>query len=78
MYVVSLLFISLPAHSESINTHFQPQFPHQFSKAFKLHKQVGTYGKYLVPLHIGGAVQHSIRGHTIFARMNPFRGPPMH
>jgi len=46
--------------------------------AFNVHKQVGTYGKYLVPLHIGGAVQHSLRGHTIFARMNPFRGPPLH
>mmetsp|Transcript_30744 Transcript_30744/g.43641 ORF Transcript_30744/g.43641 Transcript_30744/m.43641 type:complete len:185 (-) Transcript_30744:129-683(-) len=43
--------------------------------SFKLHKQLGIYGKYFVPLHVGGALQHWFRGHTIFARVNPFRGP---
>ncbi|KAI2489713.1 Prokaryotic cytochrome b561 [Fragilaria crotonensis] len=44
--------------------------------SFKLHKQIGTYGKYLVPLHVGGALQHSARGHAIFTRINPFRTGP--
>ncbi len=44
-------------------------------QAFKIHKQLGTYGKYLIPLHAAGAVQHAARGHTIFARINPFRSP---
>lgn len=45
-------------------------------QSFKLHKQIGTYGKYLVPLHVGGALQHSARGHAIFTRINPFRTGP--
>lgn len=44
--------------------------------SFKLHKQLGTYGKFLIPIHVGGALQHSARGHTIFTRINPFRGGP--
>ncbi len=44
-------------------------------QAFKIHKQLGTYGKFLIPLHAAGAVQHAARGHTIFARINPFRSP---
>ncbi|CAB9506667.1 Prokaryotic cytochrome b561 [Seminavis robusta] len=46
--------------------------------SFKIHKQLGTYGKFVVPLHVAGAFQHFFRGHTIFARVNPFRGPPKH
>ena len=44
-------------------------------QAFKIHKTLGTYGKFLIPLHAAGAVQHAARGHTIFARVNPFRSP---
>lgn len=43
--------------------------------SFKIHKQLGVYGKYLIPLHAGAAVMHSIRGQAIFARINPFRSP---
>jgi cytochrome b561 len=46
--------------------------------AFSIHKTLGVYGKYLVPLHVAGAVGHAARGHTIFARMNPFRTGPKH
>eukprot|EP00540_Astrosyne_radiata_P015607 CAMPEP_0116844284 /NCGR_PEP_ID=MMETSP0418-20121206/12578_1 /TAXON_ID=1158023 /ORGANISM="Astrosyne radiata, Strain 13vi08-1A" /LENGTH=193 /DNA_ID=CAMNT_0004475171 /DNA_START=96 /DNA_END=677 /DNA_ORIENTATION=- len=45
-------------------------------QSFQIHKLVGTYGKYLVPLHVGGALQHYLRGHTIFTRVNPFRSVP--
>lgn len=44
-------------------------------KSFKIHKTVGTYGKYLIPLHAGAAVTHSLRGHAIFSRINPFGRP---
>jgi len=44
--------------------------------SFNIHKQVGIYGKYLVPLHVAGAVQHYVRGHAIFSRINPFGGRP--
>lgn len=45
-------------------------------QSFKIHKTLGTYGKYLVPVHVAGALQHSVRGHSIFSRINPFgRGP---
>jgi len=47
-------------------------------QSFKIHKTLGVYGKYVVPLHVAGAFQHVFRGHTIFARINPFRGPPAH
>jgi hypothetical protein len=50
--------------------------PNYMLQSFKLHKQLGTYGKFLIPLHVGGALQHSARGHTIFTRINPFRGGP--
>lgn len=48
-------------------------------QSFGIHKQVGTYGKFLVPLHVGGALQHFFRGHPIFSRINPFgsAGPRM-
>ena len=46
-------------------------------QSFGIHKQLGTYGKYLVPLHVGGAFMHYFRGQTIFARINPFGRPPM-
>lgn len=47
-------------------------------QSYVLHKQIGTYGKYLVPLHVAGAFQHYFRGQVIFSRVNPFRGPPKH
>jgi cytochrome b561 len=43
--------------------------------AFNVHKQVGTYGKYLIPLHIGASGMHWARGQQIFSRINPFRTP---
>lgn len=44
-------------------------------QSFSLHTSIGNYGKYLIPLHTAGAVSHVARGHTIFARVNPFRSP---
>mmetsp|Transcript_21943 Transcript_21943/g.43581 ORF Transcript_21943/g.43581 Transcript_21943/m.43581 type:complete len:173 (+) Transcript_21943:18-536(+) len=41
-------------------------------QAFGIHKQVGYYGKFLIPLHAGAAVSHAARGHKIFQRINPF------
>lgn len=43
--------------------------------SFKLHKTLGTYGKYVVPVHVGAAFMHYFRGHVIFTRINPFRTP---
>lgn len=43
--------------------------------SFFVHKQLGTYGKFLVPLHVGASGWHFARGQTIFARINPFRTP---
>ena len=43
--------------------------------AFKVHKTLGTYGKYLIPIHIGAAFSHYFRGQSIFTRINPFRTP---
>ncbi len=40
---------------------------------FQIHKQLGVYGKYMIPVHAGAAVMHATRGQAIFARMNPFR-----
>jgi len=42
-------------------------------QSFQIHKQLGTYGKYLVPVHAGAAVFHFARGQKIFSRVNPFR-----
>mmetsp|Transcript_49796 Transcript_49796/g.149797 ORF Transcript_49796/g.149797 Transcript_49796/m.149797 type:complete len:184 (-) Transcript_49796:412-963(-) len=52
--------------------------PEIAKKAFSIHKQVGVYGKYLVPLHVGAAFGHYFRGQAIFGRINPFRGGPKH
>ena len=41
--------------------------------AFKIHKTLGTYGKYVVPVHVGAAFMHSFKGQAIFTRINPFR-----
>ena len=43
--------------------------------AFNIHKQVGVYGKYLIPLHVGASGLHAVRGQSIFARINPFSVP---
>merc|ERR1712071_347196 len=42
-------------------------------QSFNIHKQLGTYGKYLIPLHAVASAQHVVRGHSIFTRINPFR-----
>mmetsp|Transcript_623 Transcript_623/g.1761 ORF Transcript_623/g.1761 Transcript_623/m.1761 type:complete len:189 (-) Transcript_623:309-875(-) len=44
-------------------------------QSFKIHKTLGTYGKFIVPLHVAASVGHFVRGQTIFARINPFRVP---
>lgn len=46
-------------------------------QSFSIHKTLGTYGKFLIPLHVGGALKHSASGSAIWARVNPF-GRPMH
>merc|ERR1711862_159541 len=46
-------------------------------QAFSIHKQLGVYGKYLIPVHVAGAFKHSFMGHNIWSRINPF-GRPMH
>eukprot|EP00040_Diaphanoeca_grandis_P017464 m.91134 g.91134 ORF g.91134 m.91134 type:complete len:223 (-) comp26448_c0_seq1:169-837(-) len=40
--------------------------------AFKVHKFLGIYFEAFVAMHAAGAFFHLARGHTIFARMNPF------
>lgn len=46
-------------------------------QSFSIHKTLGTYGKFLIPIHIGGALKHSVAGSSIWSRVNPF-GRPMH
>jgi 1,2-dihydroxy-3-keto-5-methylthiopentene dioxygenase len=48
-------------------------------KNYKIHKLVGEYGKFLIPIHTGAAVGHYFtNAPRIFSRVNPFgRGPPM-
>mmetsp|Transcript_14737 Transcript_14737/g.32023 ORF Transcript_14737/g.32023 Transcript_14737/m.32023 type:complete len:188 (+) Transcript_14737:161-724(+) len=46
-------------------------------QSFSIHKTLGTYGKFLIPIHIGGALKHSVAGTSIWSRVNPF-GRPMH
>ena len=46
-------------------------------QSFSIHKTLGTYGKFLIPIHIGGALKHSAAGASIWSRVNPF-GRPMH
>jgi cytochrome b561 len=43
--------------------------------AFTIHKNLGVYGKYLVPAHVGAAGLHVARGQPIFRRVNPFAKP---
>lgn len=38
-------------------------------QAYEVHKTVGSVFKYMVPLHVGGALYHVFRGHSIFPRM---------
>lgn len=44
-------------------------------QSYQIHKQLGVYGKYLIPIHAGAAISHSLRGHAIFSRINPFGRP---
>ncbi|KAL7546331.1 hypothetical protein ACHAWF_009665 [Thalassiosira exigua] len=46
-------------------------------QSFSIHKTLGVYGKYLIPLHVGGAMKHAVTGNPIWSRINPF-GRPMH
>jgi len=39
---------------------------------YKIHKQVGFWWQFMVPLHIGGTAFHMVQGHRILARVNPF------
>lgn len=39
--------------------------------AFSIHKQVGSVGQYLVPLHMGAAGLHVARGHKVMGRISP-------
>lgn len=41
--------------------------------SFNIHKTLGTYGKFAVPIHAGAAFKHSLSGQAIFTRINPFR-----
>jgi len=38
---------------------------------FKWHKWLGGFLWYLVPVHVGAASMHALRGHSIFARIVP-------
>jgi cytochrome b561 len=40
---------------------------------FDVHKVVGNYGKYLIPLHMAGTTAHAVNGQAVFTRINPFR-----
>ena len=40
--------------------------------AFKIHKNLGYYGKFLIPVHVGAAGFHFAKGQSIFSRINPF------
>jgi cytochrome b561 len=44
-------------------------------QSYSIHKTLGTYGKYLIPVHVGAAFMHYFRGQLIFGRINPFRKP---
>jgi cytochrome b561 len=44
-------------------------------RSFQIHKTLGTYGKFVVPVHAGAGIFHAVRGQPIFARINPFRAP---
>ena len=41
-------------------------------QSFGIHKFIGYWGKFLIPLHVSAAGLHYFRGQAIFARMNPF------
>jgi len=40
-------------------------------KMFKWHTQAGSLLWYLLPIHVGGALMHTLRGHKIWVRINP-------
>jgi hypothetical protein len=64
--IFSLLTAHFVTSHSLIDCHYQ---------SFKIHKTLGVYGKYLIPIHAGAAVTHSMRGHAIFSRINPFGRP---
>ena len=38
-------------------------------RAFKLHKQIGLYYEYFVPMHVGAVGLHALKGQNIMRRM---------
>ena len=61
----------LPFFGYAIPGATQPN-PEIAKNAFGVHKAAGRFFEYLVPLHVGAASMHALRGHAIFARINPF------
>lgn len=43
--------------------------PEIAKQAYNIHKLLGQAFEYAVPLHVGGALQHAVRGHSIFPRI---------
>jgi cytochrome b561 len=41
-------------------------------KAYKLHKQLGWYFKWFVPVHVGAVGVHAVQGQNLLARITPF------
>lgn len=41
--------------------------------AYQVHKFVGSWGKWLIPLHVGAAGLHVARGQAVFSRINPLK-----
>ena len=41
-------------------------------QSFSIHKQLGTYGKFLIPLHVGATGMHIMKGQPILSRISPF------
>lgn len=39
---------------------------------YQVHKTVGYYGKYLIPLHVGGTMAHAAKGEAVLARIKPW------
>ena len=38
-------------------------------QAFSIHKTLGTYGKFIIPVHVGAAAMHLAKGQAIFYRI---------
>ena len=40
-------------------------------KAYKLHKQIGGYFQYMVPIHVGAVGVHALKGQNLLRRITP-------